>query len=250
MVTSLKKLFILILLPLVFSSCEFSVKSSTKEVRTPQSDESFSDLETAQVTSSADLMTNKLADINKHTMTESERNVKIPQQMSAADIIQSSRENSPERQSLIDKLCSLPREFANPVLYDRYCHFTCLNVGNHCEEHNDCCSHNCSGGLCQAGNNQFVPIGEKCFEPSQCETGLCAAHPTRPYKICYGSLSRGICSFSEESCFQDDNCCSGRCYKNKCVGSPKYPNGAGQACYTDNNECASNQCVFISHKCR
>ena len=240
MVTKLKRLSILILLSLVFSSCEFLMKDSVKGVRTPQSDDS-DPTPSNNKTPSQGLL---------DAVVETERNMSATEQKSAEELIKNYNSNDPERQSNISKLCSLPREFANPALYDRYCHFTCLNVGNHCEEHRDCCSRSCSNGTCQAANGQFAAIGEKCSEPAECETGLCVAHPTLHHKICYGSLSRGVCSFSEESCFQDDNCCSGRCYKNKCVGSPKYPNGAGQTCYTDNNECASNQCVFLSHRCR
>lgn len=241
---NLKKLSILILLPLIFSSCEFFIKEShVKGVRTPQSEGADPEQDPAPSNTPASDAKNNL--IN----TVQEKN-EWSQVRSAEEIIESSPVNSPERESNIAKLCSLPREFANPALYDKYCSFTCRAVDKRCEDHKDCCSHRCSGGICQPGSNHFVPVGERCHQSSDCETGLCQMDPNNSYKICYGSVSRGVCSFPTETCTQDDNCCSLKCYNNKCIGSPKNPVGALQPCYLDNNECASNQCDFGSHTCR
>lgn len=231
MVINLKKLFIFILLPLAFSSCQFLTGATENGARNPQSE---------------------VEDHAEETLVVNAKNSELIVKGAAEEVAQvvGAKQVAPENLSDIEKLCSLPREFTNPVLYDQYCGNSCKAVGNSCEDHSDCCSHRCSGGVCQAGGGFFVPITQRCTEPSQCETGLCSPHPAQPYKICYGSLAKGVCEFSGEPCIQADNCCSNRCYKNKCVGAPSFPNSVGKPCYTDNNECASNQCNFTTHKCR
>ncbi len=213
METKLKKLCALILLCISFSSCEFFKSASTIGARNPQSEDSNSDGPNVS----------EIAN-NIHEFAQKSTN--------------------------ISKLCSLPREYTNPVLYDQYCGQSCGAVGNSCEEHSDCCSSRCTNGTCQAGGNHFVPIGKICSQPSDCETGLCDPHPVLPYKICYGSLSKGICEFITETCTQPDNCCSRSCYKNKCIGSAKYPAGYGQPCYLEHSECSSNNCNFTTNRCR
>lgn len=237
---SLKKLSLFLVLPLLFSSCDFFTKTSSTISRVPQSDESetYDKNEPGASLDSAAEIIQQNAQAFSHSVSKS-----------ASESIQKFNDNIPN-DSNISKLCSLPREFANPVLYDQYCGNSCTPVNSTCEDHSDCCSHRCSNGVCQPGGGHFVPVNGRCQQPSDCETGLCSRHPVLPYKICYGSVVKGVCSFVNESCLDTDNCCSGRCFKNKCIGSPKYPANTGQSCYNDHDECASNQCNFITHRCR
>lgn len=214
-----KKMATVILLPLVLFSCDIFKNNQSQAVRTPQSDESDS-------------------------------NNSSPIEQSVAEAVNTVASRYQSAATNISNLCSLPREFTNPVLYDQYCGRSCLPANNSCDEHSDCCSHRCTNGVCQVGGGHFVPIGERCRDYTECETGKCNPHPTEPYKICYGSLSRGICEFITETCIESDNCCSGSCFKNKCIGSEQYPASKGQSCYLEHRECASNQCNFLTNRCR
>lgn len=270
MAGNFKKLSMLILLPFVFSACEFSVKSSVKPVRMPQSvdpntePENENNAETTLNNSSDGTESTGFEEIGQRVRSfvsraneMSEGGSEIIQNGNNTAATESQREilrgvkDGLGENSDRSAVCSLPREMIKPEVYDKYCGNGCLPPSQRCEDHADCCSHNCSGGVCQPGNGSFVPIGKRCQQATDCETGLCEPHPQQGFKICYGSLSRGICSFVSEPCLNADNCCSLRCSSSKkCIGSPKNPARTGQPCYNDHDECASNQCNFTTHRCR
>ncbi len=160
-----------------------------------------------------------------------------------------SHELSSESASTYQKICALPPQFIKPEIYRLYCrNRSCLRPGYSCTLSKSCCSGMCANSVCVASSEHQALPGEICENNSECFSNDCRPHPYKNSRICYGSTGE-FCSRVSDTCTDNTNCCSGNCFKNRCLGSQKDPAIVGSYCYADNSECESYYCNPQSHRC-
>lgn len=148
------------------------------------------------------------------------------------------------------KLCSLPRQFIKPEIYERYCgNGICLAYGNSCSLSKSCCSGMCIDKKCASSEKLKGFPGQRCQLHSDCYSNSCQTAGNSNYKVCIGNSDPSSCSNLREYCKEDSNCCSGVCHGNRCLGSAADPAGIGQYCFADHSECASRNCDLETHRC-
>lgn len=153
-------------------------------------------------------------------------------------------------ESTYSKLCSMPREFVNPQVYDQYCrNRSCLRAGESCGNASSCCSKMCIKNRCATNNTHKLLPGEICRTDDECYTNNCSAAPGGSYKICYGDNATPYCSRVGQTCGENRHCCSSSCSENKCWGSRKDPAPIGYPCRGDNAECESRFCNLQRRRC-
>ena len=111
---------------------------------------------------------------------------------------------------------------------------SCAQIGGSCSGNADCCGGNCQNGTCAAvAGGSCKTLGESCgaagdFCSTNCQGGTCQ----RAY----------TCSAVSDLCYADGDCCSGSCSANGDGGSGRciaLSGGGSGGCSSDGEPCAS-----------
>lgn len=119
----------------------------------------------------------------------------------------------------------------------------------------NCRSGKTTGGICQASSYFRGFAGMRCSSDTDCISNRCGFD-----KKCYAGNDSLSCKWVNETCSTFDNCCTGNCLNNRCVGrgslncnQGQCPNLVGKICATEGQrvqfetECCSLK--MISNYC-